>query len=59
VSSAVAKRNAAWSLTRASASRNLSVDGAKVLRLWQIGRGGRQTKWVNGSGRSFSNGRFD
>jgi len=63
--SMTAAKKMPWSLgenpTRANASRNLSVNGAKILilRLWQIGRRGRQTKWVHGSSRSFSNGRFD
>ena len=63
--SMAAAKKMPWSLggepDQGNARRNRSVDGAKiwVLRLWQIGRGGRQTKWVHGSGRSFSNGRFD
>src|SRR5262245_47215224 len=42
-------------------NRDLLEDGAKILvmRLRQIGRGARQSKWVNGDGRSFANGRFN
>ena len=38
---------------------DLLVDGAKILvvRLREIGRGGRQSKWVYGNGGSFPNGR--
>jgi hypothetical protein len=40
---------------------DLLVDGAKILvvRLREIGRGGRQSKWVYGNGGSFANGRFN
>jgi hypothetical protein len=42
-------------------NRDLSVDGAKILvmRLRQVGRVGRQTKWVDGDGGSLANGRFN
>jgi hypothetical protein len=42
-------------------NRALSVDGAKILvmRLRQIGRVARQSKWIYGNGRSFPNGWFN
>jgi len=40
---------------------DLLVDGAKifVVRLRQIGRVARQSKWIYGNGRSFPNGWFN